>query len=285
MKVKKQWIFIALIVVVIFGMVSYFGTLKSETAELTITTEPQPAKIGYANIEVASTLPLESVFVILSDRSAVFDHQDGNTYHFNYFVSPYDEIGPKQITVTAVDSNGHQLISDNNSLYVGYNAPGVVYNDVIFYSYEWEPTLKTLELFREGKVNVFFESKPGVENDLDFLQAFIDLIIEITSRGTEVVIFDVGVENGEWIDCMDSNSTMIPVENCINAMDERPSVIMRYPDYPTTQVFISNRTIEVQPKLGEAHMVVDGMVELFAYVPPVFDLSVDTISDNSTSGV
>lgn len=269
MKAQKQWIFIAFLVVASIAVTAYFGTSQSEVASLTVTTYPQPAKIGYVTIQIDSTVALKTAHVILPERNAEFNYSKGNSYYYSYFVSPYDEIGLKPMIITAFDENGHEIIDTNQSLYVGYNAAGAKFNDVIFYSFDSDPTMKALEHLITGDLNVIFESKQRIQNDIEFLQTFSDMVLELAARGDQITIFDAGTENGKWISCIDSNSTKVDVSVCLGAMEERPSVILRYPDYPTTQVFITNNTIEIQPKLGESGRTVDAIVELLNYIPPI----------------
>ncbi len=274
MQAEKKWIFLALIVVLTVALVSYFGTNNAEVAELIVEAYPQPAKIGFATIKISSTIPLENVFVILPDRAAELDHVEGNTYFFKYFVSPYDEIGLKSIKITALDVNGNQLNDDTNSIYVGYNAAGEKINEVMFYSYDWNAVPKALDLMLWSKINFFFEASPEADDtNSEVINAFIPLVTKLGSKGVNLVTYGVGVNGEEWVSCTEANGTTKLLSDCQNALNERNSVILRFPRYPTTQVFVTNTTVEIQPKLGEVTNATNAVIELLNQENPVVYLS------------
>ncbi|MCK4327614.1 MAG: hypothetical protein KAW41_03990 [Candidatus Diapherotrites archaeon] len=280
MKAQKQWIFLALIVVISIGITSYFGTSHSERAELNVSAHPQPAAIGYATIRVDSSIPLNQISVLLPDREATLDRQEGNSYFFSYFVSPYDDVGLKQISVYATDENGHKLLHNSEGLYVDYNAAGDKQAGIIFYSYHWNPLLKAALLGYSPEVNFFFEVKPG-EDPQGAVDAFVPLVFHLASEGVNVSVYGVQAD-GDWLSCTNSSNAQVPVEKCRQALEE-PSIILRYPSYPTTQVHVGNSTIDIQPAPGDSQKAVNATIGLLREGLPYF-LAIPAEPGNLTEG-
>lgn len=282
---KKQ-AFAVILAIAAIAIIAYAAQAPAGLPRLNVTAYPQPAGIGYATIKVEADRPLDRISVAVPDRGAVFDRQDGNTYYFRYFVSPYDKIGLKPIRVAADGA-----IDESASLYVGYNAAGKKFNDVLFYSYEFDPALKSLEMLLTGRINLFFEGKPYPDDgNSEVINAAVPLIISLKARGITGFAYFVGADNGEWLSCTQldlenetENGTVLPVGDCAAVFNSTNSLVIRYPDYPTTQVFVSNSTIEIQPAPGEVRRAVNGTIEMMDYVPPMPIIETNgTTSDNST---
>ena len=284
MKNEKHWIFLAIIVVISIALTAYFGTAMSERAEITVSAYPQPAAIGHATIQVDSTVPLEQVFVVLPDRNATLSHTEGNSHFFSYFVSPYDDVGLKQINVYAIDVNGHKMSNTTQGLYVDYAAAGDRYSGIIFYSYDWSPAAKAVEIAYSPRLNFFFEARPyGDDGNSEVINSFVPLITHLASSGVNLSSYGVETD-GTWLSCTDEAGTALGVEACEQLL-KSPSIILRYPSYPTTQIQIGDSTIEIQPARGEVQKAIDATIELLEENTLFFDLNkpaVEVTLHNST---
>ena len=279
MKIEKQWIFLVAVILLAAATFIYFQPAPiGQPAKLSVTAYPEPAKIGYATIRIDSTLPLREVFVLLPDRAAEFDYSEGNSHFFKYFVSPYDEIGLKEINAYAVDASGNRVSNTTQGLFVGYNAPGDKYNGVIFYSYYWQPTQKALEIaYYSGAPKLFFEVSPEAgEGNQEVINAFVPLVTKLAADG--MLVESYGVEtDGDWLSCTNEAEETISAAECEALLDTH-SIVLRYPRYPTTQVFIDNSTIDIMPAPGEAERAINATIALLNHGLPylTFTPAVDT---------
>lgn len=279
MRAKKQWIFLAIIIVLSVAVTAYFGTSHSEVARLSITAYPQPAKVGYATIQLNSTIPLKEAHVFLPDRPAVLSSNTSTTWDFRYFVSPYDDVGVKQITAYVTDANGHRIKYDNASLYVGYNAAGTKFNGIIFYSYKWDPALAAFAITHSGHVNMIYVPQQGEESGNQSLQAFVNTIILLTSRGTNVTVYEAGAQDGKWVSCRATNKTL-GVGACLNATKE-PSIVFHQASYPTTQAYVTNTTIDIMPSPDGVNATVGAIGEALNYRPPRIVVNTNSTANSS----
>jgi len=257
---------------------------------LNVTAYPQPASPGYATIKVESSAPLQNISVLLTERAAAFDRAEGNTYYFSYFVSPYDDITTssarlKPIRVIASDSAGGIITDSSASLYVDYRVAGDMIGDVIAYSPYWQPGPKAAQLMLSPKVNFFFEATPQQgEANQEVINSFVPLVTKLSRHGVEVVTYGVETLGKGWLSCTDTNSTQLEVSGCEQKAVAGPSVILRYPSFPTTQILVTNTTVEIQPKLGEVSKAVNATIQMLGYAQVVFEPSGNETTGNSTTG-
>ncbi|MCD6414565.1 MAG: hypothetical protein J7L23_02965 [Candidatus Diapherotrites archaeon] len=265
-----------ILIAVIIGLVAYpsLGLANKPVLELSFSS---PVGLGFMNISVKSNKPLKKLSVDVGSRPAEFVSLEGDTYTYRYFVSPYDSrdpLGENEITAMAVDADGN-VINATSKLNISYFAIGQKVNGVIYYypatppsrenpykNYT-KPTTIVSNILSNRTVSFFFEmDEGGSKRNSQVISALQPLVKKLTSLGINVSSYAIDVRKGKWVDCIDTNGSMIPLAECEEKAFNTPAIILRLPVYPTPQVLLTNSTIDMQPAVSGPKETVDSLVAL-----------------------
>ncbi|MBN3036944.1 MAG: hypothetical protein JW834_00685 [Candidatus Diapherotrites archaeon] len=255
-----------------------------------ITVTPQPAGVGFADITVTTTEPVDEVTVFVGERQASLVSSEGSVFYFRVFVSPYDDTGIKQIVATA--RKGSAVVKDDSKgMYIDFFVGGEMVGDILFYSHEFQPKKAVrYVVWNHDDLNFFFEvdERPTDMNQA-IIQSYIPLLQQLGSMGKSVSAYGVEVRDGEWVRCMDGNGTQLPLEECRRVLGDGPSIILKYPSYPTTQIYATNTTVEIQPRADELSDAITAVQSVITppriEFPDVYEPSDNSTEANSSEGV
>jgi len=141
----------------------------------------------------------------------------------------------------------------------------------VYYTYSKEgytPVDMAQRIIFENNVsiNLFYELVAQGEHNTPSIQAVVPLIQNMSyisaMQEKPFNLYVVTVEGRDWVGCLDNNSAEVPLGECKRILDEENSVIMRYPYYPTAQVFITNTTIDMQPAPATQGYLVESMLDV-----------------------
>ncbi len=262
-------IFIAAVVIVALLLFTAQPEAVAALTTLSIATSEQPGAVGFHEIYITSNQPLASVSVLVNGKPATQKAMAGNTYTFEFFATPYEAVGVKPIVVDATDSLGRTIHDESKGFYVGYDAVGDKVMDIIFYTYEqggYTPIdMAQWIVFEDNKtLNLFYELVDEGGHNQASINAMVPLIQNLSHITSDLQQkpfnhYLVTVQGREWVSCMDNTTAIVPLEECRRILDEENSIILRYPYYPSAQVFVTNTTIELQPAPFTQGYVVEAM--------------------------
>jgi hypothetical protein len=75
-------------------------------------------------------------------------------------------------------------------------------------------------------------------------------------------IYVITVEGRNWVHCMDNETNPVALDECKHILDNENSVILRYPYYPSAQVFVTNNTVDMQPAPATQGYLVESMLDV-----------------------
>jgi len=203
---------------------------------------------------------------------------DGRNYVFQYFVSPYterDPLGVRNVEARAFNAN-KEMVKATTQMNVSYFAIGDNYLGVTFYYLSAPPTTENpnpsypiLDLvvkelvLNSSRLSFIFEmDEGGTDRNTEVINAFQPLISGVTSKGVNLSSYAVIVKDGKWVGCVvaDSNSTQL--SECERVVREEPCILLRLPDYPSSQAYIHDNVVELQPAEGQTNLVVYSLLAL-----------------------
>jgi hypothetical protein len=250
---------------------------------LSVSVE-NPVSLGYTQIRVSASEGLTDVSVRVGDQPAVLASTDGKNYVFNYFVSPYSErdpLGVRTVEARALNAKGDMVkaATDMNVSYfaIGDNSLGVTYyylaspptKDNPNASYPATTGIVRSLVLNSSRLNFVFEmDEGGTDRNAEIINAFSSLVSGITSKGVNLTSYAAVVKDGRWLSCVvaDSNSTQL--SDCERVVREEPCVLLRLPDYPSSQVYVHEKVVELQPAKGQTKRVISSLMGLLSPEAP-----------------
>lgn len=260
----------------------FVGCNEPESPELIISTE-DTVDTGYTTILVESSTELRDLSVSVGGNSARLEKKEGNRFFFKYFVSPYtsrDPLGKLKVNAIGFDLSGNKL-TNSSFVMVDYFARGMNSSGVFFYYLAEPPSPENPNpvypkvrsrvlsiLTKEEKVNFLVELDEGEsDRNTQLIVDFQPVLVELFVNDLNVSYYIVEVREGVWVNCFNENSTSIDPETCKGFLNGS-SVLLKLPDFPTTQTFIHEDVIELQPSEGETPLVASAFVNLLKYEVP-----------------
>ncbi|MCD6522410.1 MAG: hypothetical protein J7K68_01565 [Candidatus Diapherotrites archaeon] len=239
------------------GYVVLSGSPSEPLKIVSFDVEPQPSSIGWVTITIETNKPA-NLTVFVGEKMAEQYRVENNTYVFRYFVSPYEEDGLKQIIVTG------ELYNDSFGLVVNKTETIVTVRGIAFYSNKGKFVVK-------DRVYFFTELDPGrTERNKKIIEEFTPFLSNL-AKAYNVTFYAVEADEEKWLSCYDSNNTVVDVQECENISQSNPSIILKLPVYPTSQVFVGNNTIEVQPSIEEIGKT---LAAVYTFIPKPTNITV-----------
>lgn len=245
-------------VVLGIGYFLYTGVRSTEHLEIvSLDIAPQPASIGWVTITIETNKPAKPFTVFVGNRKAELNSISNNVQVFRYFVSPYEKDGVKQMVISGA------LYNDSYGLFVNKTETIVYINNIAFYSDGGRFVVK-------DRVYLFSELDIGkTKRNKQIIQGFVPFISKLA--GVYNISFYAVEVSEKWVQCYDSNNTLIDVKECENIAKTNPSIILKLPVYPSSQVFVGNNTIEVQPTMDEIEQTLDAV---YLFIPKPANASI-----------
>lgn len=244
---------------------------------LSVSVE-NPVSLGYAQIRVSAREGLSDVSVWVDGQPTSLVSADGRDYVFQYFVSPYtdrDPLGVRNVEARAFNAN-KEMVKAMAEMNVSYFAIGDNYLGVTYYylaspptkdnptpSYPTPDVLVKKLVFNSSRLNFIFEmDEGGTDRNTDIINSFQPFVSGVTSKGVNLSSYAAIVKDGEWVGCVvaDSNSTQL--SECERVAREEPCVLLRLPDYPSSQVYVHGDMVELQPAKNQTNLVVYSLLAL-----------------------
>lgn len=270
---------ISLSLVIPFMLVTallFTGCIGPSNSELSVSAD-SPVRIGYTTLTVEAGEGLRDVSVTVGGLPADKISSQGNKHVFKYFISPYtsrDPIGIQKVNVFAFDSSG-AVVTASTELNISYFAIGENIIGVNYYYFDEPPSPEkphveypsprkfAKDIVFGEDVNFFFEMDEGTtDRNSEIINAFQPIISTIASKGGNIRSYAVESTGGEWVSCLDTNSESIPASECKRMSEETPSIVLKLPDYPTSQGYIKDQRIELQPAPGQTKLMVESFVAM-----------------------
>ena len=223
--------------------------------------------IGKTQIFVHSNNPLNGVNVFVGVHQAKQKTWE-EPYTFEFYTTPYDDTGFTPVVVEAIDEQGRYSKNASFAVNKDFFVAGAYLGGIMFYSEDFIPlpTARAL-VFNNNNLSFFFEleSKQSELNQ-KIISAYVPFITELASQGKNLQMYAIEVNDGEWVNCMDSEAEMLPLQECRALLDKGPCIHLAFPEYPTTQVYVTNTTIRIETSM-------QGMPEGLNAVLALLDIS------------
>jgi len=264
-KKKKNYTPLVVFVLLIacFAYISFQNSQVLPETTLTISTDYESG-LGQHLLFVNSNNHFDGITVFIGGRQARQATWE-NPYTFEFYVTPYDETGFTPVVIEAIDTQNRFVSNTSFALDIDFFVAGSYLNNIMFYSKDFAPLPKARNLMLNSQEVLFFFELENKQSQINsqIITAYIPLIQGITSKGKNVQSYAVGVERGEWISCTDSNSTMVTLQECGELFESGPSILLEFPEFPTTQVIVSNQTITIQPRVEDLELATNTVLQLF----------------------
>jgi hypothetical protein len=259
MKQKKLLKLVLLLSLIgLISFIIFFSLSKQPEPPLQVSLKTEnPVEIGFVSIELVSNKPLSSTQVKVGGETAEFVSKKDNTYLFKGFVSPYEASGNRKVEAYFQASNGEkgEAFADLNVSF----AQGELVNGIAFYyhasppsqdepnkTYEF-PSVLASKLVSGKKVFFFFESdEQSTERNSLIITAFGNFIRDLNSKGISTETYAFKKSEGQTVECLNPDGQTTPISECEALLEKGPSILLKLPVYPTTQVEVKDKVIKVK---------------------------------------
>ncbi|MCD4739850.1 hypothetical protein K8R43_01510 [archaeon] len=263
-------------IILLIPLLLLIGCFGPSGDQLSVSVN-DPVRIGYVDILVESSGDLENLAVSVGGLPAEHVSTEGSMHKFKYFVSPYstrDPLGVQKVEAVASASNG-QPVKASAELNISYFAIGEKFDGVTYYYFAEPPSPTNLNpeyafpddvlrkiVFEGENVNFFFELDEGEsDRNAEIINTFQSLIVAVTSKGQDITSYGVEVKDGQWVNCIDTEMEHVDLSDCERIANNEHSIVLKLPDYPTTQIYIHGNAVELQPTDGQVVLVIGSFVK------------------------